>query len=99
MYQSFAQISTAEGFSYIRKLCRHFAHKIPVSYTETEGKAELPGAVCMMHAGPDKLEFTINGDNKEEVLKGEDIIVRHLVKFAFREELVINWERNELFTV
>lgn len=94
--QSHTKIHTKEGSAYIRKLCRHFVHKIPASYTESDGRAELPGCVCLMHADTDTLVFTITGGSAEEVMKGEDIITRHLLKFAFREQLEVFWNQIEL---
>ena len=95
MVHSFAKIITKEGSVYIRKLCRHFAHKVPVSCTESDGKAELPGCICLMHAGNDALTFTITGESSAVVEKGEDIVARHLLTFAFREQLEISWNRLE----
>lgn len=96
MIRSSATILTKEGSAYIRKLCRHFVHKIPASYTESDGRAELPGCVCLMHADTDTLAFTITGGSAEEVMKGEAIITRHLLKFAFREQLEIFWNQVEV---
>ncbi len=95
-YQSDAIISTKEGSSYIRKLCRHFANKIVTSYTETDGRAIFPEAVCLMQATGEQLTFTITAATEAIVIHTEGVVVRHLVKFAFREELVINWQRKQL---
>ncbi len=95
-YQSTTHIVTKEGSSYIRKLCKHFVHKVPVSYTETTGRAELPTGLCLMQANENELAFTITADSEENIAKAEDVVVRHLVQFAFREELVINWQREQL---
>ncbi|MBL7736395.1 MAG: DUF2218 domain-containing protein [Chitinophagaceae bacterium] len=96
MIQSSAKILTKEGSAYIRKLCRHFAHKVPASYTESDGRAELPGCICLMHADTDALAFTVTGKSTGEVMRAEDIITRHLLKFAFREQLEISWDQAEL---
>lgn len=97
-YQSTTHIVTKEGSSYIRKLCKHFVHKVPVSYTETTGRAELPTGLCLMQANDSELVFTITADTTEGIAKAEDVVVRHLVQFAFREQLVINWHRETMQT-
>lgn len=94
--QSYTKIYTKEGSAYIRKLCRHFVHKVPVSYTETAGKAEFPFGICVMGADDESLTFTINANSSEELDRAEDVLVRHLEKFAYKENLDINWTRNEL---
>ncbi len=98
-YQSESIINTKEGSSYIRRLCRHFANKITTRYTETEGRADFPEAICLMQARENELQFTITAATEAIVLRTEDVVVRHLLKFAFREELVIHWQRKELLPV
>lgn len=84
-------IATQGATTYIRKLCRHFAHKIATSYTETTGMASFEQGVCRMQATPDTLIFEIEAETPEAQETIKNILVRHLEKFAFREQLVIHW--------
>lgn len=90
--KSTTRVATKEGKNYIGKLCRHFRHKIEATYTETEGKAVFPKGVCLMRAEPDALQFDIEAESAEAVAKIQGVIDRHLIKFAFREQLEIQWE-------
>lgn len=89
--KSIAKIETQEGSNYIGKLCRHFRHKIETSYTENEGKAIFPKGICVMTATPRELMLEIDAPDQETVEKIQGVLERHLVKFAFRENLTITW--------
>lgn len=91
MEKSTSIIKTQVASSYIGKLCRHFAHKIETEYTDTTGKAIFPGGICMMHAEPNQLTFRIETHDSEGLEKIKGVLIRHLVKFAYKENLVVTW--------
>ena len=45
-----------------------------------------------MKADSDTLTFDIEAENAEAVAKIQGVIDRHLIKFAFREQLDIQWQ-------
>lgn len=85
-------IKTQEGATYIGKLCRHFIHKIEATYEGNTGKAVFPRGICLMEAGADTLTFEVESDGEESMGKIQGTLDRHLIKFAFREELDIQWK-------
>ncbi len=85
-------IATKAGASYIGKLCRHFVHKIEASYTGNAGKAVFPFGVCLMHADDDTLTFEVDAVDAEGADKIKGTLDRHLIKFAYKEQLEINWQ-------
>lgn len=92
MKTSHVSIETTEGGSYIRKLCKHFAHKIVVAYDEKEGTAEFPFGRALMTADEKTLRFDISSDTFEGISRIKYVLVTHLEKFAFRENLEIVWK-------
>ena len=91
MEKSTSTIKTQAASSYIGKLCRHFVHKIEVEYTETTGKALFPGGTCLMYAKSGHLTFEIEARDNEGLQKIKGVLVRHLLKFAYKEDLTIMW--------
>lgn len=91
MKKSTTTIPTDAASSYIGKLCRHFRHKIDAEYTATSGLATFPFGTCTMAATPDQLTFNITAPDSESVEKIKGVLERHLIKFAYKEELVIEW--------
>lgn len=85
-------IATKAGASYIGKLCRHFVHKIEATYSGNTGKAVFPFGVCLMHADDESLTFEIEAHHAEGAEKIRGVIDRHLIRFAYKETLEINWK-------
>lgn len=76
---------TAHGSKYLQQLCKHFAHKIPVDYSETEGRAELPLGLASLTASDTGLAVKIDLADSADVPKAKHVIDKHLERFAFRE--------------
>jgi len=84
-------IATESASRYIGQLCRHFRHKIETEYTLTTGFATFPFGTCSMTATATHLTFDIAADNAESVEKIKGVLIRHLDKFAYKEQLVVEW--------
>ncbi|WP_262249935.1 DUF2218 domain-containing protein [Parapedobacter soli] len=84
-------IATKAASRYIGQLCRHFRHKIETEYTATTGLATFPFGTCNMAATPTHLTFDITANDAESVEKIKGVLERHLVKFAYKEDLTIHW--------
>lgn len=92
MKRSTTHIHTPMASSYIGKLCRHFRHKIETEYTETTGRAVFPQGICLMTAQPETLAFEIEAADTERLEQIKGVLVRHLLKFSYKETLEIDWK-------
>lgn len=92
MASSSATVPTPRAGIYMKQLCKHFGHKVPVELTETEGRIELPFGICRMVADDAALAMTVEGDSAE-IGRLEKVIGDHLCRFAFRENPAITWHR------
>lgn len=86
-----AQISTEHGSKYLQQLCKHFGHKVPVKFTPTFGRVEFSFGHCELTANEDQLVI-ISKSETSDLPKLEKIISSHLARFAFRENLTIEWQ-------
>ncbi|MEQ9122914.1 MAG: DUF2218 domain-containing protein [Alphaproteobacteria bacterium] len=83
---------TERASRYLQQLCKHFAHKVPATHSETEGRAELPGGVLTLTATPAALRMEVKGEGARELAKARYILEDHLLRFAFREGLMgLDW--------
>ncbi len=90
MTQSISHIQTPKAGRYLQQLCKHFGHKVPVSFDATQGSITLPFGLCTLAAKDDTLILQVfDGDTD----KLEKVIASHLERFAFREALSVTWER------
>lgn len=92
MTSSQSTIATDHASKYLQQLCKHFGHKVPVTFSETGGKIELPFGACVLVATSSGLTMTATAD-AADLSKLERVMGDHLTRFAFRENLTPTWQR------
>ena len=92
--RSEARVAMDQPARYLGQLCKHFAHKLPVELSETTGRITFPATgVCRLTAEDGSLLLQAESPGLEALAQVEDVIARHLVRFAFREPPTITWTR------
>lgn len=91
MTQSTANIETAHASRYLQQLCKHFAHKIPVEFTRTDGRIDFDGNACVLKAEGDVLTITLQTPDSATAERLQGVVVRHLERFAFRDTPDVTW--------
>jgi len=86
-----ASVQTEKAQRYLAQLCKHFAHKVQVDWSETEGVAHFPPGVCRMRAEADSLELVCESGSAEGLATTKAIVEDHVVRFGWKEELTVNW--------
>ena len=90
--KSEAAITTEQASRYLQQLCKHFAHKRPVTFDEHAGEISFSVGDCRLKAEDHTLRLSLTAPNAEDMEQLKDVVVRHLVRFAFREELQVDWQ-------
>ncbi|SRR5690606_23329245 len=89
-----AAIPTEHASKYLQHLCKHFAHKRPVTFDEKNGHISLMTGECHLRAEGATLSIRVEAEAAEQLPQLEDVVVRHLVRFAFREDLQVEWSHS-----
>ncbi|WP_042701963.1 DUF2218 domain-containing protein [Azospirillum sp. B506] len=88
MALSTARVATPNGRRYMTQLCKHWAHKFEVVYDETQGLVPFAtGRRCRMAADDRGLTLTLELEEGGEMERMQDVVIDHLKRFAFREDL------------
>lgn len=87
-------VSTPYGEPYLKRLCRHFAHKIPASFEGREGVIELPFASCEISVDDQAMSIRLEAGNQADIERAESVIADHLIRMANRDEPVVGWARS-----
>lgn len=96
MLESISALSTSSGQKYLVQMCKHFAHKIEVRYSDRHGDCRFARGVALMDADETGLRINVRAADEEGLMQTQSIIERHLVRFAFREKLTaLDWRRQE----
>ena len=96
LMQSTATWRTEHGPKYLVQLCKHFAHKIEVSYSETHGECRFSCGIVLLYADEVSLRIEAHSPDLAQLRETELVIESHLVRFAFRENLeTLEWRRSD----
>jgi uncharacterized protein len=90
---SVAKIATPNAQKYLTQLCKHFQHKLPATWAESAGTIDFPAGRCELRAKDGELEISLASPDTSRLTQLQDVVARHLIRFAFREELAIAWSR------
>jgi len=83
-----ARIATPNASKYLQQLCKHWSHKFAVSFTPEHGTIPFAdGRVCTLDASADTLTLRLDAPSGEALTRGEAVVIDHLKRFAFRENL------------
>jgi hypothetical protein len=97
MTTSTATVATERPGRYAKQLTSHLARRLETSWdgdTGTgwvvlgEGRAELTAAGAA-------LQMNIESPDAEQLARFEDVIGRHLVRFGTKDELIVQWVRDD----
>lgn len=92
MVECHAVVETEKASKYLQQLCKHFAHKVKTDFDKTTGRVEFPPGLCYLTADEQTLNIFCQSEQDQGLLVMQGIIDSHLIKFAWREELTIDWQ-------
>jgi hypothetical protein len=89
---SIAEIATPQASRYLSQLCKHFQHKLPVTLDEASGHIAFNIGDCRLRADDGRLILSLEAPDDTRLLQLQDVVARHLLRFAFRETMEIVWQ-------
>ena len=93
MTQSASAIAnTPNASKYLQQLCKHWSHKAATSFSPDQGTVTFDsGNTLSMRADAEHLSLSVTVPDTGDLTHFQGVVDRHLLRFAFREELVIDW--------
>lgn len=91
MPSSEARVPTEHASKYLQQLCKHFGHRIPATLDAEKGHLTFEMGTTALTAEPALLVLRNEAPDAAGLTRLEGVIASHLVRFAFREELKIEW--------
>lgn len=90
MPKSRAVVTTEHASRYLQQLCKHWGHKFSVDFTPSKGRIDLgEGRVVDLTADATTLTVEVEA---ADLPRMQQVVVDHIVRFAFREELKFDWQ-------
>jgi len=92
--KSTAAVRTNAGGRYMVQLCKHFGHRVPATFGERDGRIQFEAGEVRLRSAPQTLMVIAEAAAPEGLGRLEEVIARHLKRFAFREpDLAVEWSR------
>ncbi|MGB4073887.1 DUF2218 domain-containing protein [Pseudomonas sp.] len=88
---SSAHVATETPARYISRLCKHFAHKVPVSFDEQQGRIEFTSGLGLLRAEDAGLTLRVESNSQEDLEKLQNVMASHFERFAWQETLQLDW--------
>ncbi|MCK0197770.1 DUF2218 domain-containing protein [Ancylobacter sp. 6x-1] len=80
------RVPTTHASRYLQQLCKHWSHKLDVTFTPEAGRVVLPDdAVLTLAADGEGLEIGLAAPDQAVLERMTGVVERHLDRFAFRE--------------
>jgi uncharacterized protein len=95
MPRSEARVVTDRPHRYAKQLASHLGRRIQTEWSEEAGTGRLdfPFGTGTLTAEPGALLVTVESD-ADHLERLEDVVGRHLVRFGTKDELVVEWHRD-----
>lgn len=91
-FSSSAFVATDTPARYISRLCKHFAHKIPVSFDEQQGRIEFTSGLATLQAENQGLRLQVESASSDDLQRLQGVVGSHFERFAWQEELSLDWQ-------
>jgi hypothetical protein len=91
MKASTARIGVERPERYVTRMCRHFAHRLPVEFTKERGSIRFDVGTCLLSTGPNQLILRAEAEDEERLGRLESVVGRHLERFGTEDELHVLW--------
>ncbi|MCD0421827.1 DUF2218 domain-containing protein [Rubrivivax sp. JA1024] len=85
-------VPTVHASRYLQQLCKHWAHKFETEFDSTQGRISLPLGEAQLTATSDALMIDLTATNAANMTTFQQVVVSHIERFAFREQLCFVWE-------
>ncbi|GAA4574780.1 DUF2218 domain-containing protein [Planotetraspora kaengkrachanensis] len=89
---STAQVATSRPSRYIKQLVSHMGRKVTAELAgDGRGTLTFAQGTCVLTPSGDHLELIVTAADAEAVAGVQDVVTRHLVRFATQETLDVDW--------
>ncbi|MDS7594629.1 DUF2218 domain-containing protein [Agrobacterium tumefaciens] len=94
--EALAIFKTEHAARYLTQLCRHFAHKVDVSYDGDHGECRFICGTAILDAKDGELRIRVQSHDDAQLRETQTVVERHLVQFAFREAFQsLRWQQRD----
>ena len=83
--------ATSKPSPYLKLLCRHFGHKVEVSFNDEHGSIAFAFGECELERAEGGLVLRARAGSEEALRRIEHVVGSHLARFGRRDNLEVSW--------
>lgn len=85
------RLATSSAAKYLQQMSKHFAHKVPAQWDARQAQITFDPGTCRMTADAQRLAISCESAAAEDLQRLIYIIESHLMRFAWREDVDLEW--------
>ena len=75
----------------MKRLAKHFEHRVAVEFQERSASVAFPGAPCALQAGDTHLDIRIEAQDAATLTRLQEVVAKHLKQVASKETFEVEW--------
>ncbi|MFI7523427.1 GNAT family N-acetyltransferase [Micromonospora globbae] len=91
MLYSTARVVTHRPHRYIKQLVSHMGRKVPTALDQDRGSIMFSLGSCLLVASTAHFDMIVKAGTADAIAAVEDTITRHLLRFATKDTLTVDW--------
>ncbi|SBT65735.1 hypothetical protein GA0070622_2742 [Micromonospora sediminicola] len=91
MLYSTARVVTDRPHRHLKHLVSHMGRKVPTKLDEERGSISFSVGSCLLVPSTAHLDLIVRADAADDIAAVADTITRHLLRFATRDPLTVDW--------
>ncbi|MEU8076725.1 GNAT family N-acetyltransferase [Catellatospora citrea] len=91
MLHTTARVVTDRPHRYLKQLVSHMGHKVPAELDGERGSIRFSLGSCLLVASTGHFDMIVKAGTADAIAAVEDTITRHLLRFATKDELTVDW--------
>lgn len=88
---AFSRVQGIDSLRMLKRLCKHFSHKIPAGWNDQQGYIKFAMGFCDMRADKQQIELRCGANTRDELTEIIDCIDNHFLRFAKQADLSLTW--------
>ncbi|MCB8839171.1 DUF2218 domain-containing protein [Aurantimonas sp. VKM B-3413] len=87
-----AHVATDNASRYLQQLCKHWSHKFETTFDPRNGVVRFDAAQSLaLTATESEIHMTLAVEDQANLARMQEVVAEHLQRFAFRENLTVDW--------
>ncbi|GAA2354469.1 hypothetical protein Cme02nite_47510 [Catellatospora methionotrophica] len=91
MLYTTARVATDRPHRYLKQLVSHMGRKVPTALDEQRGSITFSLGRCLLVASTAHFDMIVEAGAADAVAAVEETMTRHLLRFATKDELTVDW--------